>query len=128
MAGSLTKKYIKMLSEDDDEALMAALPQGFDPRDYHVHGDRLPLRCAMYGAPRCFFAMARARPDLAEEMCSIADGGFERCVDWLGAWPRRRRRARQLGPLGLLHPFGQRPLALGARVVDGALGRRPSLA
>ena len=85
MPKSLTKKYIRMVSEDDAVALLAALGTPLDPRDFHIQDDLLPLRCARYGKARCFIALIEARPDLAEELCSMSDGNHERSIDWMGA-------------------------------------------
>jgi hypothetical protein len=85
MPKSLTKKYIRMVAQDDAAALLQSLGSGADPRDFHINGDLLPLRCAVYGAKQCFLALLSSRPDLAEEIATLADGNQERCIDWMGA-------------------------------------------
>lgn len=104
MPRSLTKKFIRMASQDEAGPLLAALGEGFDPRDFHIEGDLLPLRCAMYGSIECLLAMLGARPDLAEQIASIADGNGERCVDWASAWAD----ARQVRELAALAPLASR--------------------
>lgn len=86
MAHSLTKSFARMVAHDDPAALLSALPEGFDPFDFHLQGDLLPLRCAMYGAARCLVELARARPGQAEAIFSIHDGNGERAVDWCSSW------------------------------------------
>lgn len=85
MARSLTKSFIRLVARDDGMALLAALPQGCDPRDFHINGDLLPLRCAMYGAIDCLMTLIKSRPDLAEELISLSDGNGERVIDWAAA-------------------------------------------
>lgn len=100
MTQSLTKKYASILANDDSAKLMAALPPGFDPREYSLQGDLLPARCAMYGAIECLMAILESRPDLAPAILAIPDSAGERVIDWCSAWATasHAKRLRELAP------------------------------
>ena len=109
MPKSLTKRFIKMAALDQGSRLLAELGEGADPRDFHIEGDLLPLRCAMYGSIDCLLSMMRARPDLAEELAAMADGNGERAIDWAAgsADERAAREIAQLAPLAAAAPSAQ---------------------
>ena len=115
MPRSLTKRFISMVSKDDAAGLLADLPAGSDPRDFHILGDLLPLRCAMYGAIDCLLSLARVRPELAVEVLNLEDGNGERAIDWAAGWatPSQARELIALSPLAASNPnrSGRHPLA-----------------
>lgn len=115
MRRSLTKKYIRMVSLDEATPLMAYLGDGADARDFHIEGDILPLRCAMYGSIECFLSILRARPDIAEDIAALSDGNGERCVDWIAgcANAAQAREIMTLAPIASSSPGpnGAWPLA-----------------
>lgn len=100
MTQSLTKKYASILANDDSAKLMAALPPGFDPREYSLQGDLLHARCAMYGAIECLMAILESRPDLAPAILATPDSAGERVIDWSSAWATSAhvKRLRELAP------------------------------
>lgn len=126
MPRSLTKKYIRMVADDDADALLASLGSPADPRDFHIHGDLLPLRCAMYGKPRCFVALVESRPDLAEQICSLPGSDQRRAIDWIGssATPAQIASLARLAPRACSEGsrLGSSPLpsALSHGLWDGA--------
>lgn len=121
MARSLTKSFIRLIARDDGASLLAALPQGCDPRNFHINGDLLPLRCAMYGAIDCLMTLIKSRPDLADELACLPDGNGERVIDWAAAHmtPQHIAELSALAPVACASPSSAQHWPLGNALRHG---------
>ena len=104
MPRSLTKRFIAMVAHDDAKKLIAELPSDMNPLDFHISGDLLPFRCAMYGAIDCLIALVQNRSDAADILAMQDDNG-DRIIDLAARWSNlaQTQKLIDLAPVASSH-------------------------